>query len=129
MPVLSVLEDTLSDAPDRTFPIIGGTPAHYDQSKPRKWLCSTETVPWRMLEPVAATVAEQHGGQSLERLAQRGGLSPGEACVALAGVPLQAIASKSKSEWDAELRNWIAGYQQRCLRENPSNGPTKYKPM
>ena len=33
-------------------------------------------IPWRWLEPVGIWAQRNHGGQTLERLAQRGGLSP-----------------------------------------------------
>ena len=33
-------------------------------------------LPWAMVAPHAATAMQNHGGQTLERLAQRGGLCP-----------------------------------------------------
>lgn len=37
-----------------------------------------KSVPWSLVEPHAAQAASNHGGQTLERLAERGGLCPSE---------------------------------------------------
>lgn len=36
------------------------------------------SIPWQVIEPFAERAATNHSGQSLETLAQRGGLSPCE---------------------------------------------------
>ncbi len=33
------------------------------------------SVPWKLIEPHAAQASKNHGGQTLQRLAERGGLS------------------------------------------------------
>lgn len=38
-----------------------------------------KSIPWAMIAPHDATARRNHGGQTLERLAQRGGLCPLEA--------------------------------------------------
>lgn len=45
----------------RKYPIIGTNPQEY--------------IPWHVLAPHESQAQKNHGGQSLERLAQRGGLS------------------------------------------------------
>jgi hypothetical protein len=44
-------------------------------------------VPWAMLEPHEAQARTNHGGQTLHRLAERGGLSIGEVLSVLDGKP------------------------------------------
>lgn len=58
------------------FPIMGHTRAHtlgYDAF----------TIPWAMLAPHEPQAMRNHCGQSLQRLAERGGLSPCEALAVL----------------------------------------------
>jgi lambda repressor-like predicted transcriptional regulator len=42
-----------------------------------------ESIPWDMISPHEKQAALNHGGQSLARLAERGGLSPCEAVAVL----------------------------------------------
>lgn len=54
----------------RRFPIMGGP-----------------SIPWRMILPHEAQAQANHSGQTLERLAERGGLSPEETLAVLDDVP------------------------------------------
>lgn len=47
-----------------------------------------ETIPWEAVEPHRRQAAQNHGGQSLERLAERGGLSWGELYYTLTDSPV-----------------------------------------
>ena len=59
----------------RPFPIMeGGTRIPENR---------VSSVPWEMIAPHDATAQRNHGGQNLERLAQRGGLCPLEAVAVL----------------------------------------------
>lgn len=40
-------------------------------------------IPWEVIRPHEAQARHNHGGQSLDRLAERGGLSPSEAVAVL----------------------------------------------
>ncbi len=60
---------------ERTFPILSG-------SRPLKG--TPMSVPWNFVEP-GRVMAQHNHGQTLERLAERGGLSPGELRCALEG--------------------------------------------
>ena len=72
---------------ERMFPIIGGEP-----------------VPWSILGPHEARAVENHG-QSLARLAERGGLSPAEAWCVVNDLPLRTIRTEGHdslcSKWNA----------------------------
>lgn len=43
------------------------------------------SIPWEAIAPYEGQAKENHGGQSLERLAERGGLSPAEAFMVMHG--------------------------------------------
>lgn len=77
----------------RWFPIIGG-PA----------------IPWSMIAPHERQARENHD-QSLERLAQRGGLGPYEACLVLEDRKLGFVGSPHKEltdeEWLTRLRKHV----------------------
>jgi len=66
---------------ERTFPIQGGP-----------------SVPWRVMEPHDAQAQKNHGGQSLSRLAERGGLCPSEALAVVLGKPWSWIDEISLQE-------------------------------
>lgn len=83
----------LAKVTERRFPIMGGP-----------------SIPWSMLASYTATVKQNHG-QSLERLAERGGLSPYEAMCALACTSL----SGGRNKWPdpgAELERRRAEYEE-----------------
>lgn len=43
------------------------------------------SIPWEAIAPYDGQAKQNHGGQSLERLAERGGLSPAEAFMVMHG--------------------------------------------
>lgn len=61
----------------KTFPIQGWF------SKPRHAHVMAAEIPWDMIAPHEAQAIANHSGQSLERLAQRGGLGLDEAIAVL----------------------------------------------
>jgi hypothetical protein len=63
---LKVAEQELDRLREHRFPIMGGP-----------------SIPWRMILPHEGQALRNHGEQSLERLASRGGLSPDEALAVL----------------------------------------------
>lgn len=63
----------VSDEGARTFPIM------------REWGHGTMNVPWGFVEPFRDAIERNHR-QTLERLAERGGLSPVELFVAAHGI-------------------------------------------
>jgi hypothetical protein len=63
---------------ERTFPILHG------------WGSLPKQVPWSFVEPGRAQ-AERNHYQTLERLAERGGLSPSELVAVLVGVEWERI--------------------------------------
>lgn len=67
----------------RTFPVLLG---HRDEEKRGPPECP-RSVPWSFIEP-GRVQAERNHGQTLERLAERGGLGPGEIRCALEGKKL-----------------------------------------
>jgi len=64
--------------PRRDFPIMASLP---DRRRYGSQLRAS--IPWAMIEPHRKQAAKNHGGQSLERLADRGGLAPDEAIAVL----------------------------------------------
>lgn len=48
-------------------------------------------VPWAMIEPHEAQAKRNHGGQTLRRLAERGGLGAAEAVAVLCNGPYQQM--------------------------------------
>lgn len=64
------------------FPILWQHPL--DETREFKAMGLPREVPWAFIEP-ARKQAEMNHGQTLERLAQRGGLSPSEMLAALEG--------------------------------------------
>jgi len=69
-------------------------------------------IPWAMLAP-HEDQAQQNHGQSLERLAERGGLAPEEACDVLLGRHWGTTPEKGA---DAMLESLVIAY---VARENP----------
>lgn len=59
-------------ARERMFPVFLGA------NSQRRWPGCPTRIPWRLLAPHDAQAQANHGGQNLECLAQRGGLSPDE---------------------------------------------------
>jgi hypothetical protein len=65
-------EPAAGQAQERMFPIMGNRPASH-----------IEPIPWSIIAPHEEQARRNHGGQSLDRLAQRGGLDPIEAIAVL----------------------------------------------
>lgn len=69
------------------------------------------SIPWPMIAPHEAQALRNHG-QTLQRLAERGGLSPGEACDVLLGhrwattpeAGAVALLERLVEEWKARVR-------------------------
>jgi len=64
---------------EKQFPIL------IDYRHKGKWKHRT-TVPWSFLSPYEEQARNNHGGQSLARLAERGGLGPSEMLAIVNGV-------------------------------------------
>lgn len=96
--------DEAASAEERSFPV------HSDlQRLWRRHPDAPRSVPWRLLAPHEARVLSNHQ-QSLERLAERGGLSPGEIRCAVEDSSLRdhrwdADAQREDVEW---LIEWLA---------------------
>lgn len=85
------LERELADerqkrTPERRFPIQRGP-----------------SVPWSVMEP-HESMAQANHYQSIQRLSERGGLSPGEAWCVVSGIWLRG--SEQKEQWDEYERKW-----------------------
>ncbi len=62
-------------------------------------------IPWDVIAPHERQAELNHGGQSLERLSQRGGLSPQEAVAVIEDRPWRKMAD---DEAMARLRDLVA---------------------
>jgi hypothetical protein len=89
--------------PERMFPIMGVSIAS-----------RVAPIPWAVIAPCEAQAMANHGGQSLEKLASRGGLDPIEAVAVLSG---QRCPTKvgdypaAHAAADKRLRDIVAGVQ------------------
>lgn len=72
----------------RRFPILKARHAHKDKADRELLDSLPDTLPWEMLEMVRERVFDNHG-QSLKRLAERGGLSVIELACAFSGQRLR----------------------------------------
>lgn len=68
-----------------------------------------QSIPWEMIAPHERRVRLNHG-QSLERLAERGGLDPGEACDVLLG---RSYNTTPGDQADALLEELVAAWEER----------------
>lgn len=67
---------------ERMFPLI----IHYHERQPGEPYSELpRSVPWSIVAPYEAQALHNHCGQSLEKLAQRGGLDPRELCGIMIG--------------------------------------------
>ena len=73
----------------RRFPILLPTAAQLRRGPGQKDI--PDSVPWELVAPFEARARANHD-QTLERLAQRGGLSPAELLAVLCDVPWQDVA-------------------------------------
>ncbi len=62
------------------------------------------SVPWEVMEP-HENMAQKNHGQSLQRLAERGGLSTGEAWCVVSGIILRG--GERRETWDEYHKAWI----------------------
>lgn len=81
--------------PERTFPILG----------PR-WPGAPRTVPWAFMEPHRRQALKNHD-QTLERLADRGGLDPGEMVAVVEERPWSTITQEGAI---ARLKELLAAW-------------------
>jgi hypothetical protein len=89
------LRAALAEAPTKTrrFPVMGGP-----------------SIPWWAIAPHDAQAQRNHGGQTLERLAQRGGLSPAEAMAVLEDRPYEwGSDEKCRNRLQAMVEAWDTG--------------------
>lgn len=81
---------------ERMFPILGSE--------------IVKAIPWDAIAPYEAQAKSNHGGQTLERLAQRGGLGVEEACAAMEGAsPFTYRMDLPHTFWCARLLKRIHG--------------------
>lgn len=73
----------------KMFPIMDGGPS----------------VPWEVLVPYEAQAVKNHS-QSLQRLAERGGLEPGEAWCVISGMDPVRATAKDWADWTDEWRKF-----------------------
>lgn len=64
------------------------------------------SVPWEVVAP-HESMAQKNHQQSLKRLAERGGLSPGEAWCVVSGIDLSKAINGTKEQWDAWNAEWF----------------------
>jgi hypothetical protein len=81
----------VSSAEEKKFPIQGTT------------RIKGFSIPWSMIEPYDTQAQINHGGQTLERLAQRGGLGPTEALAVLTDRRWQEVRELSEYEACVEI--------------------------
>lgn len=74
------------------------------------------SLPWEMIAPYEAQARANHGGQSLERLAERGGLSPCEALAVLTCRPWTALSAADKAGALAEIERRRVEWEDNELR-------------
>lgn len=74
-------------------------------AEPRRFpIQNGPSVPWDVMAP-HESMAERNHNQTLERLSQRGGLSPGEAWCVVNGIRLDS--RETKAQWEEWTREWF----------------------
>lgn len=68
-----------------TFPVLWQGSREYQEELAR--LACPRTIPWWLVKQHETQAMRNHGGQSLARLAERGGLGPDELCAVLEDRP------------------------------------------
>jgi len=67
-------------------------------------------LPWAMIEPHEAQAKSNHGGQTLKRLAERGGLCAAEAVAVLSDQPYRSMPkTAAQFRLSALVARWTAG--------------------
>lgn len=91
----------------KQFPVL-----NQQNCRPRERKQMPRDVPWEFAEQFRAQ-AERNHGQTLERLAERGGLSPEEMWLAAHGYRLSRIRDISEQQaidWlNGQIEKWIGG--------------------
>jgi hypothetical protein len=72
------------------------------------------SIPWGMILPHENTVKKNHHGQSLERMAQRGGLGPSEAICALRDWPIFGHEYSLIVDPVEILNDMVQGFENSC---------------
>lgn len=90
----------------KTFPVLWQSLTHAERYRMQQRGCP-RTVPWSFVEPHRAQAKRNHD-QTLERLAQRGGLSPAEIVALVTGRPLRRFMGGRDSDWVPELLALLA---------------------
>jgi hypothetical protein len=89
------------------FPIMGGlNRSHYERTGESKQQPQT-FIPWELIQPHDSQAKENHGGQDLIRLCQRGGLSR---CEAVAVLCDRKWSPMEDDEADSELKRIVEEY-------------------
>lgn len=93
-----------------TFPILPPSPSDVTRLV-AAGIAQPKGVPWDMLAPHAERMAKNHGGQSMETIADRGGLDAGELVAVLRDWSFQLMkVEASYLQLNAELQAWRAGH-------------------
>lgn len=92
---------------ERLFPIM---PASHGRLRDAGVCTVVIALPWALIAPHEAQASRNHGGQSLERLAERGGLGACEAVAVLEDRPWRGMASAAANSTLAGMvARWRAG--------------------
>lgn len=75
-------------------------------------------VPWDFADEVLRKQAERNHGQTLERLAERGGLSYMEACLAMMGIGLFTAIQPTQERSQAMLAGGMHAFDRMKGREH-----------
>lgn len=97
----------------RRFPIM--ICERRDHHPERRAVRAPRSVAWAVVEPARAMAKRNHD-QSLERLAERGGLAPGELRCALEGKSLWPHFDDYTAERCAEDEAWLANLVAEMVR-------------
>jgi len=92
----------------RRFPVITGQ-SRLPQSARTLW---PRSVPWSFAERFRAQAEENHS-QTLERLAERGGLAPEEMWLAAHGQPLSKFRQTADAPTETECGEWLIAEMRR----------------
>lgn len=95
-----------TDEADRVFPILYAT--QKKRQMPRHWPAS---VPWALVERCRERAWNNHS-QTIERLAERGGLCPQEMCAVLADRPWHVKSSMNTVAAVEEILAAIQNYEE-----------------